>query len=91
MQPWMHTWFSELPEPMAGSHPIFHPPVPKGHYQDHPVPNPVIRPPLDQMAQSLIQSGPSFEHFQGCGSHSFSEQCVPVPQHPHIKEFLPDI
>ena len=43
--------------------------------------------PLDQVAQSPIQ--PDFDHFQGWGIHSFSGQPVPVPHHPHSKEFLP--
>ena len=42
--------------------------------------------PPDQVAQSSIQ--PGLEHCQGGGSHSFSGQPVPVPHHPHSKEFL---
>ena len=45
--------------------------------------------PPDQAAQSSIQ--PGLEHCQGGGSHSFSEQPVPVPHHPHGEEFLPII
>jgi len=45
--------------------------------------------PPDQVAQSPIQ--PGLEHCQGGGSHSFSGQPVPVPHHPHSKEFLPCI
>jgi len=45
--------------------------------------------PLDQVAQSSIQYG--LEHFQGGGIHSFSGKPVPVPHHPHGKEFLPNI
>jgi len=42
--------------------------------------------PLDQVAKSLIQ--PGLEHCQGWGIHSFSGQPVPVPHHPHNKEFI---
>jgi len=44
---------------------------------------------LDQIAQSPIQTG--LEHFQGGDIHRFSGQPVPVPHHPHSKEFLPYI
>jgi len=42
--------------------------------------------PLDQVAQSPIQ--PGLEHCQGEGSHNFSGQPVPVPHHPHSKQFI---
>jgi len=42
--------------------------------------------PLDQVAHSPIL--PGLEHCQGGGSHSFSGQPVPVPHHPHRKEFI---
>jgi len=45
--------------------------------------------PLGQVAQSPVQ--PGLGHFQGGGIHSFSGQPVPVPHHPHRKEFLPYI
>lgn len=43
----------------------------------------------DQVTQSLVQ--PFFKHFQGWISHNFPGQFVPVPHHPHGKEFLPNI
>jgi len=59
---------------------------------DHLIPTPLpwagTLPP-DQGAQSPIQ--PGLEHCQGGGSHSFSGKPVPVPHHPHSKEFLPYI
>ena len=45
--------------------------------------------PLDQGAQSSIQSG--LEHCQGGDIHSFSGQPVPMFHHPHDEEFLPNI
>ena len=45
--------------------------------------------PLDQVAQSPIQ--PGLKHFHGGGRHNFSGQSVPVPLHPHSKEFFPYI
>jgi len=45
--------------------------------------------PPDQVAESPVQ--PGLEHCQGGGSHSFSGQPVPVPHHPHGKEFHPNI
>lgn len=45
--------------------------------------------PLDQVAQDPIQ--PVLQNFQGWDIHHFSGQHVPVPQHPHNKEFLPYI
>ena len=45
--------------------------------------------PLEQVVQSPIQ--PGLEHFQGGGTHKCSWQPVPVPYHPHSKEFLPCI
>ena len=45
--------------------------------------------PPHQVAQSPVR--PGLEHFQTWGSHSFSGQPVPVPHHPHSKEFLPYI
>jgi len=60
--------------------------------KDHLVPTPCRgqgHVPLDQVAQSSIQ--PGLEHFQGGGIHNFSGQPVPVPHHPHSKEFLPNI
>ena len=41
---------------------------------------------LDQVTQSLVQ--PDLEHFQGWGIYHLSGQPVPVPHHPHRKEFL---
>ena len=43
--------------------------------------------PLDHVAQSPIQ--PGLEHCQGGDIHIFSGQPLPVPHHPHTKEFLP--
>jgi len=40
----------------------------------------------DQIDQSLSQ--PGLEHFQGGGTHNFSGESVPVPHHPHSKEFF---
>lgn len=45
--------------------------------------------PLDQVAQDPIQ--PVLQQVQGWNVHHFSGKCVPVPQHPHNKEFLPYI
>jgi len=45
--------------------------------------------PLDWGAQSPIQ--PGLEDCQGGGSHNSSGQPVPLPHHPHSKEFLPYI
>jgi len=45
--------------------------------------------PLDQVAQSPVQTG--LEHCQGGGIHSLAGQPVPVPHHPHSEEFLPFI
>jgi len=45
--------------------------------------------PLDQVAHGPIQ--PALECFQGGGIHSLTGQPVPVPHHPHSKEFLPNI
>lgn len=44
---------------------------------------------LDQVAQDPIQ--PVLQQFQGWNVHHFSGKRVPVPQHPHNKEFLPYI
>jgi len=41
---------------------------------------------LDQVAQSPVQ--PGLECFQGWGSNHLSGQPVPVPHHPHYKNFL---
>ena len=43
--------------------------------------------PLSQVTPSPVQ--PGLGHFQGWGSHCFSGQPVPGPQHPHSQEFLP--
>jgi len=45
--------------------------------------------PLNQVVQSPIQ--PGFECFQERGIHSLPGEPVPVPHHPHSKEFLPNI
>jgi len=42
--------------------------------------------PLDQVAQNSVQ--PGLEQFQGGATHNFSGQLVPVPHHPHSKEFI---
>ncbi|NXS01543.1 KCD20 protein, partial [Oxylabes madagascariensis] len=42
--------------------------------------------PLSQAVPSPIQ--PGLGHFQGWGSHSFSEQPLPGPPHPHREEFF---
>ena len=57
--------------------------------KDHLVPTPLPwagTPSTRPGAQSPIQ--PGLEHCQGGGSHSFSGQPVPVPQHPHREEFF---
>lgn len=46
-------------------------------------------PPLDQVAQSPIQSG--IGPFQAWGIHNFSAQPVPVPQHAHNEQLPPNI
>lgn len=43
----------------------------------------------DQVAQNCIQRG--LEHCQGWGTHNFSGQFVPVPDHPLSKELLSNI
>jgi len=42
--------------------------------------------PLQHIAQSPVQ--PGLELFQGQDIHNFSGQPVPVPHHPHSKEFI---
>jgi len=44
--------------------------------------------PLPPAQGSLSPIQPGLEHCQGGGSHSFSGQHGPGPQHPHGKEFL---
>lgn len=62
----------------------------EGTFNDHPSPTPCHEHghlPLNQAAQSLIQSG--LEQFQWWGNHNLSGQPVPAPHLPHHEEHLP--